>query len=236
MKRQTMVNQMLSWEGRNKADGSHKVIIDIYNDNLKPLPRGYKVKYTDAWCATTMSACAIACGWTDKDFPMECGCEEMIEKFKKRGQWVEDDAFIPPIGAIVFYDWDDTGKGDCKGHADHVGMVIKVDGKNITVMEGNKSNAVGRRVIQVNGRYIRGYGLPKYDDKEVSVPKDTNTSFKSYTVGVTADALNVRDGAGTEYKVNKVIKKLVIVEEKNGFGRLEDGSGWISLKNTKKIE
>ena len=33
----------------------------------------------------------------------------------------------------------------------------------ITVIEGNKSNGVGKRTIPVNGQYIRGYGVPKYD-------------------------------------------------------------------------
>lgn len=196
------------------------------------MPRGYKVKYTDAWCATTMSSCALACGWTDKEFPMECGCEEMIEKFKARGMWVEDDAYVPKSADIVFYDWDDTGLGDCKGHADHVGMVEKVSGNTITVIEGNKSGAVGRRTINVNAKYIRGYGIPKY---EADTKADTKEKFKPYEVAVTADSLYVRDGAGKDYKANGVVKKLVIVEEKDGFGRLENGDGWISLKYTKKI-
>ena len=38
-----------------------------------------------------------------------------------------------------------------------------MSGGKITVIEGNKNNAVGRRTLDVNGRYIRGYGVPKYD-------------------------------------------------------------------------
>ena len=38
----------------------------------------------------------------------------------------------------------------------------KVSGSTITVIEGNKNDAVGRRTLKVNGRYIRGYGVPKY--------------------------------------------------------------------------
>ena len=228
MKRETMINQMISWLGLNKADGSHKKIIDLYNTQ-RPLPRGYKVSYNDAWCATTISACALACGWTNKDFPMECGCGEMVSLFKARGMWNEDDAYIPKSGDVIFYDWDDAGNGDCVGNPEHVGMVEKVVGNTITVIEGNKSNAVGRRIIQVNGKYIRGYGLPNYE-KDEKKPK-----FKTYEVAVTADALNIREGAGADFKVKGVVKKLVIVEEKNGFGKLENGDGWISLKHTKKI-
>ena len=58
-----------------------------------------------------------------------------------------------------------------------------------------------------------------------------------YLVKVTADALNVRSGPGTSYKVNMTIRDqgtYTIVEEKNGWGRLESGAGWISLKYTKR--
>ena len=61
--RQAIVNVMLSWLGCKEGDSTHKRIIDIYNSH-KPLARGYKVKYTDAWCATTVSAAAIMCGYT----------------------------------------------------------------------------------------------------------------------------------------------------------------------------
>lgn len=64
---------------------------------------------------------------------------------------------------FIFYDWDDTGAGDNTGWPDHVGIVESVSGGNITVIEGNKNNAVARRTIAVNGRYIRGYGVPKYE-------------------------------------------------------------------------
>ena len=46
-----VIEQAKSWLGKNEADGSHKAIIDIYNAH-KPLAQGYKVKYTDSWCAT----------------------------------------------------------------------------------------------------------------------------------------------------------------------------------------
>lgn len=67
-----------------------------------------------------------------------------------------------------FYDWDDNGIGDNRGSSDHVGVVDHVSGNTITIIEGNKSNAVGTREIQVNGKYIRGYGLPNYASKATS--------------------------------------------------------------------
>lgn len=160
--RQNIVNAAVSYIGCKESDGSHKKIIDLYNSH-KPLARGYAVKYTDAWCATFVSAMAIKCGLT-AILPTECGCEKMIELFKKLGSWQEDDAYVPQPGDVIFYDWDDSGSGDNRGYSDHVGIVEKVSGSTITIIEGNMSNAVGRRNLKVNARYIRGYGVPKYKD------------------------------------------------------------------------
>lgn len=41
-KRQSVVRVMRGWIGRKESDGSHKAIIDIYN-NHKPLAQNYKV-------------------------------------------------------------------------------------------------------------------------------------------------------------------------------------------------
>lgn len=156
-----VVEQAKAWLGYNEADGSHKKIIDTYNAHT-PLARGYKVKYTDAWCATFVSAVAIQLGYTDI-MPTECSCNKMIELYKKIGAWVENENRTPNPGDILFYDWEDDGKGDNKGRSDHVGIVEKVVGDTITGIEGNYKNAVTRRNLRVNGKYIRGYGVPKYD-------------------------------------------------------------------------
>lgn len=156
-----VVKQAQSWIGRNEADGSHEYIIDIYNEH-KPLAQNYKVSYYDSWCATFVSSVSIKLGYTDI-IPTECSCQRMIELFKKKNSWVENENVTPKIGWVIFYDWQDNGSGDNKGWSDHVGIVEKVYGDKITVIEGNKSDAVGRRTIKVNGKNIRGYGVPKYD-------------------------------------------------------------------------
>jgi uncharacterized protein YraI len=64
------------------------------------------------------------------------------------------------------------------------------------------------------------------------------TSALPYVVRITASSLNVRAGAGALYKINTVVHKneaFTIVEEKNGWGRLKSGAGWISLSYTKKV-
>ena len=156
-----VIEQARAWFGKKESDGSHKEIIDIYNAHL-PLARGYKVKYTDSWCATFVSAVAIKLGYTDI-IPTECSCQRMIDSFKAINRWVENENRTPKPGDIIFYDWEDSGAGDNTGWSDHVGIVVSVSGKVITIIEGNYNNAVMFRDMAVNGRYIRGYGVPDYD-------------------------------------------------------------------------
>lgn len=192
-----ILEQARAWLGCKESDGSHKKIIDTYNAH-KPLARGYKVKYTDSWCATFVSAVAIACAYTDI-IPTECGCQKMIELFKKLGCWVEADDYVPAPGDVCFYDWDDNGKGDCTGWSDHVGYVEKVEGNTITLIEGNRSNRVKRCTIKVNGRYIRGYGVPKYDAEPAEKPVATAPVFSKGGI------VRIKDDAAYYYPGSKSI-------------------------------
>lgn len=158
--RNSYVAVLKPWVGAKQGSNIHREIIDLYN-TISPLPRGYKMTYTDAWCAATASAAAKKAGLTSI-IPTECSCAQLIKKYQALGRWVEDDAYVPSVGDSIFYDWQDSGVGDNKGDPDHVGVVESVSGDTIIVIEGNMSNAVGRRTMTVNGRFIRGYGCPNF--------------------------------------------------------------------------
>ena len=202
--RNKVVQTARGYLGSNEADGSHRKIIDGYNAH-KPLARGYLVKYTDAWCATFVSFVGIVCGLTDI-MPTECGCGAMIELYKKKGRWKENDAYRPQPADIIMYDWDDNGAGDCTGYPEHVGLVEAVDGNTITVIEGNMSDKVGERKLQVNGRYIRGYCLPDYASKAGSVPSGNSSSGSAssaeqvYTVKAGDTLSKIAAKFGTTYQ------------------------------------
>ena len=182
-----------SWVGRKESDGTHRMIVDIYNAH-KPLARGYAVKYTDSWCATFISALSIKLGYTDI-IPTECSCQYMIELFKKIGCWRENENFTPHVGDIIFYDWQDDGKGDNTGWSDHVGIIESVSDGYMTIIEGNYNDAVGRRVIAVNARYIRGYGVPKFEAEKISNSEIPNNSKKSIDE-IAKDVIDGRYGNG----------------------------------------
>ena len=175
--RQKVVSKAKSYLGSKESDGSHKKIIDLYNSH-KPLARSYAVKYTDEWCATFVSAVGIALGYTDI-MPTECSCTRMIDLYKAKGRWKENDAHVPSPGDIVMYDWQDSGKGDNTGQPDHVGFVVSLNGTTMTIIEGNKGEAVAYRTLNVNGRYIRGYCLPDYASKAT---KATTGGAKTVTI------------------------------------------------------
>ena len=80
------------------------------------------------------------------------------------------------------------------------------------------------------------------DGAKVETPK--TETFKSYLAKVTASALNIRKGAGTNFAVTGVIRDkgtYTIVAESagqgstKGWGKLKSGAGWISLDFVKKV-
>lgn len=80
-------------------------------------------------------------------------------------------------------------------------------------------------------------GYKVYDESGTQVYLEA--AFKSYIVRVTASSLNVRKGAGMVYGVVMTLPKggaYTIVLEKNGWGKLKSGVGWISLKYTEKVK
>ena len=154
-----LISVLESWLGYSEYNGKHKAIIDIYNSHA-PLARGYRVKYTDSWCDATVSAAAIKSNNVDI-IGTECGCEEHIKIFKKKGIWIEDGNITPKRGYIILYNWDDNTQPN-NGYSDHIGVVVSVSGSQIKVIEGNKGNAVSYRYINVGNGTIRGYAAPKY--------------------------------------------------------------------------
>lgn len=162
--RMQLVTAAENYLGYKEEDGSHQVIVDIYN-GVEPLPLGYEMTYEDSWCAAFVSAVAIQCRMTDI-IPKECGCERQIGLFQELGRWEEKDSYTPLPGDIIYYAWDEKFQlGDCTGWADHVGIVVGTAGPMIQVIEGNKDDCVSYRYIPINYPEIRGYGLPAYDSK-----------------------------------------------------------------------
>ena len=103
--------------------------------------------------------------------------------------------------------------------------VRKINGDNITVSTVQSGAVSGI----VDKKYLK-----EYDSTLIAAP-----GFDEYVVMITGDVVNVRAGAGTNYKATTQVKQnqlYTIVDEKDGWGRLKNGSGWICLDFAKKIE
>ncbi|MBQ8042609.1 MAG: N-acetylmuramoyl-L-alanine amidase [Clostridia bacterium] len=115
-----------------------------------------------------------------------------------------------------------------KGTKIYVGYVMYQD--NSTTPKGDLwggvtyNNATGF----INLKYVKPYVEPT-----------TGTSKTvNYRVRITADSLNVRKEPNATAKVATTVAKgnvFTIVEEKNGWGKLKSGAGWINLSYTTKL-
>ena len=180
--RQHFVETAKKYLGYNEDDGSHMTILNIYNNGLSKAvskwgTRNVKMWSTAHWCSCYVSAMAMVAG-CDDIVPIEISCYYHRVIAERNGIWVESDSYVPKAGDLIIYDWDDNGVGDNRGSEDHIGIVVSCDGKTIQTIEGNTSGhgsgegykgKVAYHYRPVNGRYIRGFIVPKGWTDETTV-------------------------------------------------------------------
>lgn len=192
------------------------------------------------WCATWVTDGFINTYGVDKGLDMLCQpsknsnaacCGDAAEYYQKASRWYTS----PQVGDQVFFK-------TTKYQYAHTGIVTEVTNTEVTTIEGNTSSekgvvsnggAVTKKHYPVGYSGFKGFGRPKYEAKQEE-PK-----FEPYVVRLTAIALNVRTGPGTQYPVASVIRgggAFTIVAEENGFGKLKSGAGWIMLQHTERVE
>lgn len=167
-----------------KEINSHDKVVLEYN-KMKPLPEGYRLKVSDDWCAAYVSVILYKAGFKRIS---ECSVPRMILLARAAGIY-KDKSYIPKVGDLVIYDWDDIKDGD------HVGIIIVKDNIGfLTVQEGNKAGAISIRGIHYEDSCISGFISIPYD-KEEKVP----TKYK--TVDDIVDAIIAgKFGNGEERK------------------------------------
>lgn len=116
------------------------------------------------WCAIFVSWVAAQCKLSEY-IPPFASCSRMVSYFQSKGQYeTRRQRRNPEAGDIIFYDWDEAAENG----ADHVGIVEKVTGTMLTVIEGNYSDCVKRRFIDRSSVMIAGYAVPDYPSGDVN--------------------------------------------------------------------
>lgn len=192
------------------------------------------------WCATWVTDGFINTYGVSKGLDMLCQpsknsnaacCGDAAEYYQKAGRWYTS----PQVGDQVFFK-------TTKYQYAHTGIVTEVTDTEVTTIEGNTSSekgvisnggAVTKKHYPVGYSGFKGFGRPKYKVKQ------EEPEFEPYVVRLTAIALNVRTGPGTQYPVAMVIRgggAFTIVAEEYGFGKLKSNAGWIMLQHTERVE
>lgn len=165
MNTEKVIAQAKSWLGINERDNDFVEIVNVYNEI--PGARGPAlVSYP--WCAIFVSA--VFWKAIGESRFAEMSCDAMIQKFQNLGLYSVK--VQPEPGDVIFYDWDSNGTSD------HVGIVTAIEGNSWTVIEGNKSDAVGYRTIPASYPFIKGAGLATLLD-EPTEDKPTESGTES---------------------------------------------------------
>lgn len=248
------VQPIINWAENERNYTEKDSLIDL-NDKTKNAGDDNYTKYSqevDAlgvfsaqvqgqpWCATWVTDGFINTYGVDKGLDMLCQpsknsnaacCGDAAEYYQKAGRWYTS----PQVGDQVFFK-------TTKYQYAHTGIVTEVTSTEVTTIEGNTSSekgvvsnggAVTKKHYPVGYSGFKGFGRPKYEAKQ------EEPDFKPYVVRLTAIALNVRTGPGTQYPVAMVIRgggAFTIVAEENGFGKLKSNAGWIMLQHTERVE
>lgn len=116
----------------------------------------YGFSSREEWCACFVSWCADQCGYIEAGvIPKFSLCSAGMEWFESQGQFM-DGSYVPAIGDLVFFDWENDGS------IDHVGIVESVVDGTVYTVEGNSGDKVARRSYPIGYGQIVGYGVPAY--------------------------------------------------------------------------
>lgn len=116
-------------------------------------------------------------------------------------------------------------------------LIGQVDKQNMTVHRWFAKKACPGDYLYGKHGYI-ATEVNKRLGVTVAQPEPAQHPAGTYKVRITANTLNVRAGAGMSYKVTTTVKKggiYTIVEEKDGWGKLKSGAGWVSLKYAERV-
>ena len=164
---------------------------------------------------------------------------ELCVKKDKDGKWYYTEATKKSAIALFAYLADKY-----EIDADHILRHYDVTGK----ICGEPDVRSGNKVWSKFKKDLAAYRADASADPEPEPVKEQEKDPEKdddglpYLIQTTCDVLRIRAGAGTHHRQTGEIrettaqkKKYTITEEKNGWGKLKGGAGWIALAYTKRV-
>lgn len=146
------------------------------------------------------------------------GCIYSAQYYRYQNRYSQ----TPNVGDQIFF-------GDT-GNEYHTGIVEQIIGNTIITIEGNITDQVARQKYSIGDSSINGYGHPKYELLTSVSSTQSSQEQKGKKVRITADVLNIRSGAGTQYvAVGTYVKDTIceLTEICDDWGKTS--RGWICL-------
>lgn len=153
-----------SWDGSNKYGSDGDWDLKLYGFDASNV----------AWCDVfTDYAYIHNFGYelaTRMTFQVPSGfalCRASADAYKQHGHWYDKNN--PEVGDQIFFYYG--------GEINHTGIVVAVNGDQITCVEGNYSDSVGRTYYNYKiSNQIAGYGRPEWKLVEEQTVEEVNSS------------------------------------------------------------
>lgn len=167
--RKSVLDIASAYANRGAEDGFDRIIVDCYNRMINPLPRGYRLRYTDDISIAFISVVFLIAD-AQSIFPVDCSLFAMIDKAVSMGILrVPSADFEPKRGDVVIFN--DRHLGILIDSTEDVGTVLEYsDGKVITTQITRETD-------------LSGFIAPRYHEvsEEVPIPKKKDLAIVTAT-------------------------------------------------------
>lgn len=114
------------------------------------------------WCCYFVGYCADSAEIPLDEIGFSPGTRAFISNLKNMNKLYDAGTYNPQIGNIVFFNYDGRAVYKATNTADHVGIIVEVDGEQITVIAGNEYYGATENWAHVS--YVNKYSLSIHDD------------------------------------------------------------------------
>ena len=188
----------------------------------------------EEWCAMFAGFCLHYAGIDEKDFPYASNCQRWINALKKVGLYAKSGDYIPKVGDLVFFDWQNDNDSD------HVGIIFELDTDEdgnvlgIRTIEGNSKGAAvyDGKYYKIDDWTVIGYGLVNraYDRQIEKQHRDLSAEYEGFSIaaGVEPEAkipahaeLDVKEILPDDENYDRMLGELrgAITEGELGYAR-----------------